>query len=212
MAQVKKEHVRAAILESAFALFTAHGYAGTTLPMIAKGAGVSPPNVYSYFSSKLQILYAIYEPWMRQQLDRLDDELGRLRSADRRLRRIFSLLWQELPGLEHGFANNVIQAISTSTPDEEYRPHLIGWMETQIERMLLDALPAERHALVRGTELTHAIVMAMDGYIMYRHTVPDRQCSDATIDAWCRMLTAKPPKALKPARAASARRTKTANP
>ena len=201
MAQVKKEHVRAAILESAFAAFTAHGYAATTLPMIAKGAQVSPPNVYSYFSSKLQILYAIYDPWMRLQFDRLDAELRRLRSPERRLRRIFSLLWQELPALEHGFANNVIQAISTSTPDEEYRPNLIAWMEEQIERMLLDALPAERHGLVRGTELPHAIVMAMDGYIMYRHTVPERQCSERTIDAYCRMLTGQPVPRVRAARA-----------
>lgn len=192
MAQVKKEHVRTAILESAFRLFTAHGYAGTTLPMIAKGAEVSPPNVYSYFSSKLQILYAIFDPWIRAQFEQLDEELRTLKSPDRRLRRIFSRLWQDLPGLEQGFANNVIQAISTATPDEEYRPHLIAWMEEQIERMLLDALPADRHALVRGTELPHLIVMATDGYIMYRHTVPDRQCGDRTIDAWCRMLTGKP--------------------
>jgi AcrR family transcriptional regulator len=194
MAQVKKEYVRAAILESAFALFTAHGYAGTTLPMIAKGAQVSPPNVYSYFSSKLQILYAIYEPWMRQQFERLDEDLRRLRSPERRLRRIFTMLWQEFPGLEHGFANNVIQAISTSTPDEQYRPNLIGWMEEQIERMLLDALPPERHGFVRGTDLTHTIVMSMDGYIMYRHTVPERECSDRSIDAICRMLIGQAPK------------------
>jgi AcrR family transcriptional regulator len=194
MAQVKKEHVRTAILESAFRLFTAHGYAGTTLPMIAKGAEVSPPNVYSYFSSKLQILYAIFDPWIRAQFEQLDEELRTLKSPERRLRRIFSKLWQDLPGLEQGFANNVIQAISTATPDEEYRPHLIAWMEEQIERMLLDALPADRHALVRGTELPHLIVMATDGYIMYRHTVPDRQCGDRTIDAWCRMLTGKPVK------------------
>ena len=192
MAQVKKEHVRIAILESAFRLFTAHGYAGTTLPMIAKGAEVSPPNVYSYFSSKLQILYAIFDPWIRAQFEQLDEELRTLKSPERRLRRIFSKLWQDLPGLEQGFANNVIQAISTATPDEEYRPHLIAWMEEQIERMLLDALPPERHPLVRGTELPHLIVMATDGYIMYRHTVPDRQCGDRTIDAWCRMLTGKP--------------------
>jgi AcrR family transcriptional regulator len=194
MAQVKKEHVRAAILESAFKLFTAHGYAGTTLPMIAKGAMVSPPNVYSYFSSKLQILYAIYEPWMRQQFETLDEDLRRMRSPERRLRRLFTMLWLEFPRLERGFANNVIQAISTSTPDEEYRPNLIRWMEEQIERMLLESLPPERHGFVRGTELPHTIVMAMDGYIMYRHTVPERECSERSIDAICRLLMGQAPK------------------
>lgn len=194
MAQVKKEHVRTAILDAAFRLFTTHGYVGTTLPMIGKAAQISTPNIYSYFSSKLAILYAIFDPWIRAQFAALDEQLAALKSPDRRLKRIFAMLWQELPELEQGFANNVIQAISTATPDEEYRPHLIAWMEEQIERMVLDALPAERHSLVRGTEMAHMIVMSTDGYIMYGHTVPDRKCSDRTIDAFCRMLSGLPAK------------------
>lgn len=193
MAQVKKEEIHSAILDSAFKLFTVHGYSSTTVPMIARGAGISPPNVYSYFSSKLQILYAIHDPWMRARFAALDQDLRSRRSPARRLRRIFEVLWRELPAHEEGFANNVIQAISTATPSDEYRTGLIGWMEQEIERMLLDALPVERHALVRGTDLPHMVVMAMDGYIMYRHTVPERTCGDATIDAFCRMLTGSDP-------------------
>ncbi len=193
MAQVKKEHVRTAILDAAFQLFSVHGYAGTTLPMIGKTAQISTPNIYSYFSSKLSILYAIFDPWIRAQFATLDEELAALKSPDRRLKRLLAMLWQELPELEHGFANNVIQAISTATPDGEYRPNLIAWMEEQIERMLLDALPSERHSLVRGTDMAHMIVMATDGYIMYGHTMPERRCGDRTIDAFCRMLSGRPP-------------------
>jgi hypothetical protein len=61
-------------------------------------------------------------------------------------------------------------------------------MEQEIERMLLEALPEERPPLVHGTEIPHMVVMAMDGYIMYGHTVPDRPCNDATIDSFCQML------------------------
>jgi AcrR family transcriptional regulator len=192
MAQVKKEHVRTSILASAFELFSTQGYVATTLPMIAKGAQISTPNVYSYFSSKLSILYAIFDPWIRARFEELDQQLQLLKSPERRLKRIFVMLWQELPELENGFANNVIQAISTATPDGEYRPNLIAWMEEQIERMVLDALPTERHGLVRGTDMAHLIVMTTDGYIMYGHTMPERKCSDLTIDAFCRMLSGKP--------------------
>lgn len=188
MSQVKKEEVRTAILASAFELFTARGYSATTVPAIARGAGISPPNVYSYFASKLEILYAIHDPWMRARFAALGKDLRSRRSQPRRLRRILEVLWRELPAYEEGFANNVVQAISTATPEDEYRTGLIGWMEQEIERMLLDALPEDRHALVQGTEIAHLIVMAMDGYIMYRHTMPDHACSDATIDAFCAML------------------------
>ncbi len=187
MSQVKKEGIRTAILEAARQLFTAHGYVGTTLPAIAKAAQVSAPNIYSYFPSKLSILYAIFDPWMREQFAALDQELRAIRLRGQRLRRLLEVLWRELPAIEHGFANNVIQAISTAS-QEDYRPGLITWMEQEIERWLLDALPEERHAFVRGTDISHLIVMAMDGYIMYRHTVPQRQCSDRTIDSFCRML------------------------
>lgn len=193
MSQVKKEEVRTAILASAFELFAARGYSATTVPMIARGAGISPPNVYSYFVSKLEILYAIHDPWTRQRFAELDADLRRRRSRPRRLRRILEVLWREFPAFEEGFANNVVQAISTATPEDEYRTGLIGWMEQEIERMLLDALPEERHPLVRGTDVAHLVVMAMDGYIMYRHTMPDRACSDATIDAFCTMLSGMPP-------------------
>jgi AcrR family transcriptional regulator len=75
MSQVKKEEIHQAILASAFECFTARGYTGTTIPMIARGAGISPPNVYSYFPSKLHVLYAIYEPWMRARFAELEQVL-----------------------------------------------------------------------------------------------------------------------------------------
>ncbi|MET0207993.1 MAG: TetR/AcrR family transcriptional regulator, partial [Burkholderiaceae bacterium] len=62
MAQHKKTEVREAILEGAFELFSTQGYAATTLSQIAKSAGVSSGNIYIYFESKLDILYAIYDP------------------------------------------------------------------------------------------------------------------------------------------------------
>ena len=189
MSQVKKEDVRNAILAAAFELFTRHGYAGTTLPMIARAAPVSTANIYSYFPSKLSILYEIFDPWIRERFADLDAQLGRMRSPSRRLRRILEFLWQDLPAFEQRFANNVIQAIALATPEDDYRPTLLAWMEQEIERLLLACLPEDRHELVRGTEVSHMIVMATDGYIMYGRTAPQRTCSDSTIVAFCRMLT-----------------------
>ena len=39
---------------------------------IAQEAGVSPGNVYIYFQSKLEILYAIYDPWLRARIESLE--------------------------------------------------------------------------------------------------------------------------------------------
>ena len=44
MSQRKKENVREAILEAAFRLFSERGYANTSMPAIAKEAGISSAN------------------------------------------------------------------------------------------------------------------------------------------------------------------------
>ena len=62
MAQTKKEDVRAGIVASARQEFEQRGYAASTIRSIAQRAGMSPSNVYVYFDSKLDILFAIYDP------------------------------------------------------------------------------------------------------------------------------------------------------
>ncbi len=76
MAQVKKAEVREAILEAAFKLFCERGFNDSTVNQIASEAGSSTANVYSYFNSKLDILYSIYDPWLRERLDQTEAELA----------------------------------------------------------------------------------------------------------------------------------------
>jgi len=74
MAQVKKPKLRQAILTASFSLFSKNGYHNTTISNIAKQAKLSTANVYSYFPSKLHILYALYEPWLSSRLDEMELE------------------------------------------------------------------------------------------------------------------------------------------
>ncbi len=137
MGQVKKPEVREAILKSASRLFARKGYARTTLSEIAADVGVSTANLYVYFRSKLEILYAIYEPWMRERLWALEVRMAGLRSPRDKLRLLLTTLWREIPAEKHGFVNNIMQAISSATPRDRYRPTLLKWMEEH-----LDAAPA----------------------------------------------------------------------
>ena len=57
MVQRKKAGIREAILEVAFDLFSEQGYSDTSIPAIARGAGISTANVYVYFTSKIDILF-----------------------------------------------------------------------------------------------------------------------------------------------------------
>lgn len=188
MGQVKKSEVKEAILASAHRLFGRKGYTDTTLARIAADAGVSTANIYVYFRSKIEILYALYDPWMRGRLARLKRELSRIRDPRSRLRKLFRTLWRDIPAEDNGFANNIMQAISTATRQGGYRPTLLRWMEQELTDMVTAALPAHRRRLLGRARLAHLMVMAFDGFIVYHHLNPAAPCDDGTIDYFCALL------------------------
>jgi len=189
MAQHKKSEVRDAILAGAFRLFSTHGYAATTLAAIAKAAKVSPGNVYIYFGSKLEILYAIYDPWLRARIGRLEEELAAIRSPRNRLRRLLAALWREIPAEENGFLNNIMQAISVTDPSEGYRSTLVQWLEDRVAELVVEALPPARRRALRKSRIAHVLIMAFDGFAIHRHLHPtESPIDDATINAVAAML------------------------
>lgn len=189
MAQHKKSEVRQAILDGAFRLFSERGFTATTLTDIARAAGVSPGNVYIYFGSKIEILYTLYDPWLRQRIGRLEDELARVRSPRGRLRRLLLALWCEIPAEENGFLNNIMQAISSTTPTDGYRSTLVQWLEDRITQIILTTVPPRRRVRLRRARVAHVLIMAFDGFAIHHHLHPDRAPVDtATIETFVRML------------------------
>ncbi|WP_417913199.1 TetR/AcrR family transcriptional regulator [Candidatus Electronema sp. TJ] len=74
----KKQKTRTAIMEAAFTLFGERGYENTSISALAKAAGIGKGTIYSYFSSKSEILLAFCE----DELDCLHLELQRTIPAD----------------------------------------------------------------------------------------------------------------------------------
>lgn len=201
MAQVKKPRVREAILEAARTLFARQSYQATTLSQIARRARVSSANIYVYFDSKLDILYTVYEPWIRARLTALQRRLTRVERPVDRLRLVLRALWKEIPAEENGFVNNVIQALSTAGAGERYDPRLMQWMEQRIGEMIRGALPPGRRRIVDSERLAHLSVMALDGYSIHHHLRSRGVADDRTIDAVAALILgrrpARRPKALR---------------
>ncbi|MBM3553937.1 MAG: TetR/AcrR family transcriptional regulator [Alphaproteobacteria bacterium] len=187
MVQVKKKEVRESIVRSALRLFGRQGYAGTSMSAIAKAADVSTANIYVYFGSKLDVLFAIYDPWLRNRIDELDAQFDRERSNDRRLRLLLSTLWQDIPSERNGFANNLVQALSIEGRSGNYNPDLLNWMEGRISRMIAAAVPADRLDAMLGINIAHLIMMAFDGFVI-NYRLGKRLCTDEMIDTMCRMM------------------------
>jgi AcrR family transcriptional regulator len=188
MVQVKKPQSRAAILDAAQRLFRRQSYHTTTLAQIARAAGMSTANLYVYFDSKLEILYAVYEPWMHTRLDVLQHKVEQTDLPRERLRLILRTLWRDIPAEENGFVNNIVQALSTAGPGETYKPALLNWMEERIGGMIREALPPHRRSVVDKTRLAHLLVMALDGYSIHNHINPRGVADNATIEAMAELL------------------------
>jgi AcrR family transcriptional regulator len=62
VAQVKKDDVQKAILTAAKAVFLEKGFGGATLRAIAKRAGVTLSNLYTYYSDKDALFAAVLQP------------------------------------------------------------------------------------------------------------------------------------------------------
>lgn len=186
MAQTKKDGVRDAILSAAFARFSEKGYSETTIPAIAAAAGISTANVYRYFPSKLAILYTLYEPWLLAQLDRLGASLAKVADPKLRLERLLIALWRELPGAAQGFANNVMQALSTSARGDDYDPRLRQLVQRRVAEWLTQVLDlGGRDSRV----LAGVILMAFDGFAMNLHLRHGIRCDAGTARLVAGLLT-----------------------
>jgi len=189
MVQKKKDGVRDAILAAAFQRFSEKGYSETTIPAIADAAGISTANVYRYFPSKLEILYTLYEPWLLEQLDRLGASLAHVRDPRRRLERLLVALWRELPGAAKGFANNVMQALSTSARGDDYDPRLRQAFQRRVATWLGEILDLEPR---QNRLLAGVMLMAFDGFAMNLHLRHGIRCDAATARLLSGLLTQSP--------------------
>lgn len=102
---------RAAILEAALNVFSAHGFRGATVDQIATEAGLSKPNLLYYFPSKEAIhtalLSGLLETWLAplHDLDADGDPMEEILSyVSRKLQ-----MSRELPRESRLFANELVQ-------------------------------------------------------------------------------------------------------
>lgn len=170
MAQVKKSEIRDAIIDSAYKLFRAQGYLGTSMADIGRSAGVVPSHIYVYFSSKFEIFYAVYEPWLKQRLARLERQVAKIEEPEDKVQLILETIWLKLPSEDNGFANNLMQAVSTADKAEKYRSDLLLRCEAMLTELLRKSVPESRAGIVENGRLAHILLMAFDGFVV-RHNL-----------------------------------------
>lgn len=186
MVQTKKDDVRTNILDSARAEFEKNGYAASTIRGIARRAGISSSNLYVYFSSKFDLLFAVYDPWMRQQIEALETTARSITDPRQRLRVIVSALWKDIPAADEALCNVFIEGLAVSGREGTYSRDLLLWSEERIAALIADCLPPDRTRAQGDNVLAHILFMAFDGFAVNQVLVgPSRrleQCIDTTVD------------------------------
>lgn len=168
MAQVKKESVRLEILESAFQSFSERGYHQTTLQGIAANAGVSVGSVYSYFDSKLHLVYEIFEPWQDARLDELARTVREIDDPRERLRAILLGFWRDIPTQNIGLANSLMEALSSADPKVGKPSPLLKKTEARLRAMIGTCVADAGVRRPNLDALPNLLIMAYDGFVINR--------------------------------------------
>jgi len=167
MAQVLKPAVRRLIVERAELVFASEGYHRATVSMIADRAGVAVGTVYTYFPSKLHLLYAVYRPWLEGQMDKIAAASDAEKTPRAKLKAIMLGLWRDTPTANPGLANSLMEALATADPAKGKIEPLLIQTERRLAAMLAKALPHARRRFADDL-VGNLLLMAYDGYVINR--------------------------------------------
>jgi AcrR family transcriptional regulator len=178
------------IVEAARRLFATRGYAATTLPAIAREAGVSAPTVTAVFGTKAALLEALINlgvrgdaapaplverPWWREMLEEADPR-RQLRLHAANVRRI-----------QEGSADiaEIVRGAATADPEIAAvlkQRHRQRFEDTQLVAQSL----GRKRALAPGVTVAKAgdLVWALSGAEVYRMLVVERGWSPDEYEEW----------------------------
>lgn len=161
MARAKSETMRDSIMLAAETLFAERGYNGTTVSQIAKQAGTATSNVYVYYPSKTEIAFAVFDPWLRQQIFDLEAEVAKRPNPREKLETLVNGLLCRIAADSTGRTLTLVQALAMAKKTDHYSPELLLWTEERILGMIQRALPKGDLKTIKA--LAHVLMLCFDG-------------------------------------------------
>lgn len=113
MARKRVGNKRKRIIDAAARFFGEKGYHNTTTSEIAEAAGVAAGTIYIYFSSKEELLVAVFEEFLGTHMERLRQGVEREQTPRDKLRRLLALgleLMEENPDSAKIFLSQLRQS------------------------------------------------------------------------------------------------------
>jgi AcrR family transcriptional regulator len=179
-AKAKPDDTRARIMETAEALFRRLGYAKTAVADIAAELGMSPANVYRFFSSKTAIVEAICERCL-SDLDERAWAVARSRApaAARMERLVIEILTYHKENLLTEQRVNDIVLVAIEQNWKAIQAHK-DVMRTVVELILRDGIAAAEFAPVDVHETSRLMLQSL---VIFTHPVLIAECLQQHEDA-----------------------------
>lgn len=179
MARVKSEKMRESITLAAEQLFAEHGYIGTTISRIAKTAGTATSNVYVYYPSKIEIAFAVFDPWLRRKIAELEEQVAARDTPRDQLETLVRGLLDGIAADGSGRTLTLVQALATAKKSDQYSPDLLYWTESKILDMIMRALPdGDRDA---QKALAHLLMLSFDGVALRQNLRGTQETDDSAV-------------------------------
>ncbi len=148
-ARARPPSTREAILEAALACFTERGFHGTSVPAIARAAGLAPSSLYRHFDSKEALVNELY----RELKGRLMRALAPALVGELEPRALFRRFWHRLVQLarespevivflEHHHHGDYLDAESQRLEEQTFEP-FYAVLATERAKAALAPLPPE---------------------------------------------------------------------
>lgn len=158
------------IFDSALTLFVEFGFHGTPTSKIAKEAGVSNGTLFHYFSTKEELIKALYIAVKKELNDFLASKIKATDSIEQHFKKIYlhSVFW----ALENPEKFHYIQQIHFS-PHISQIPDSVMHEQVQAHLALIEQAKAEHSIKNLPTDLVYTLAMSqITGIYNYAVTLP----------------------------------------
>jgi AcrR family transcriptional regulator len=175
---------RLGILSRSARLFAEHGFAGTSITMIADACGVSKALMYHYYDSKDDVLFDILDDHLKHLVAVVEAAADSSADPRDRLIAIATALLEAYRGAD---AEHQVQ-ISSLKLLPPAKQETLKEMERGLVRIVSDAIADALPAIAKKHDLLIPLTMSLFGMLNW-HYLWFREGKGMTRDAYARMAT-----------------------
>ena len=186
--QKPKEEIRRAILQAAEEEFYKEGFRSSSMRRIAAKAGISPGNIYGYFSGKTELFEAVVRPAIEGVKEALHTPYrsqyqGILREVTHQIAETFN---------ENRIPILILAYHADGSPYEGIDGILSREIARRVYRELLPNLPAEKRARLLAEMIGQALLRGMlEMFAAPREQQEMEQALESFLELMCGMIGCK---------------------